>query len=361
VLKSAAGTLLALTVTGIVSPAGMVTGAVSGVGGVLLPGPSAAERSVDSLYEEVKTSEFWTSPPTMSTASKRVLIDDWESLRIDMPHRFPARGAEKVGLGDLFQDRSFDGRRVVGQGYVAQVFPVEPLAGRGDLVTAARRLSIAEEREVAWCGRGTYPRDLVPQEDQLVDVVGVPAARGPANVASGGFTIGIYLVCSGVRPLVEADDATEVASLFEAEEGDRMWLSPPSLSGRARHFLMREWDRLTPYRPHPYPTHRVKRTGIDRVREDVRFDARLLAITGYVTQRLLQPGGEGMTLERTRLQLAGQGNAIWCRTTLQNWRVFDEGDLVEAVGVPIARGSAKLEDGGFDNVTSFVCPAMRRR
>jgi hypothetical protein len=360
VLKSAAGTLLALTITGLISPAGTVKGVVAGVGDVVLPGPSAAERSVDSLYGEVESSPFWTSRPTMSSGSKQVLVDDWETFRTDKPHRFSARGARKVALDELFEDRSLDGRRVIVQGYVAQLFPVDPVEGRDDLVKASFRIGIAQTAEVAWCGRGTFHRDRVPQEDQLVDVLGVPLARGPANVASGGFTIGTYLVCSGVRPLVDAEAAKEVAALFRDEEESRMWLTRPSVSYRARRFLMRAWDRLTPYRAHPYPSHRVMPIGIDRVYEDTRFDGRLLGIAGYVTQRVLQPGGDGMTREQVRIQGDGQGNAVWCRTTVQNRRVFGVGEWVEAVGVPYARGPAKLEGGGFDNSTYFVCPAMRR-
>lgn len=361
VLKSAAGTLLALTIAGLISPAGTVKWVVSGVGDVLLPGPSEAQRSVDALYEEVESNNrFWSTRPMMSSAAKKVLVEDWEELRTDVPHRFSARGAREVGLEELFQNRSLDGRRVRVRAYVSQLFPVAPTGGRGDLVTAAFRLGTSEQDEEAWCEHMTFHRNRVPQEDQLVDVVGVPAGRGSAKVGGGGFSIGTYLVCSGVRPLVDAKTAEEVAALFRDEEESRMWLARPSVSYRARRFLMRAWNRLTPYRAHRYPRHRVMPIGIDRVFEDSRFDGRLLGIAGYVTQRVLQPGGDGTTREQVRIHMDGQNNAVWCRTTVQNWRVFGVGEWVEAVGVPYARGPAKLEGGGFDNSTYFVCPAMRR-
>jgi hypothetical protein len=104
----------------------------------------------------------------------------------------------------------------------------------------------------------------------------------------------------------------------------------------------------------------VRSVGIDHVYEDARLDNRLLWVVGYITQRYLVPMGPGLTFQNVRLEVAGEENGVWCQTTIQNWRVFGEGDLVEAVGVPYARGSAELAGGGFKNETAFVCPAMRR-
>jgi hypothetical protein len=359
VVQAATGAVLAITLTGLFPLDELIRSAGSSIG-TLLPGPSAAEKSVDSLYSELERSNLWRSPPSMSTESREALIDHWDNLRPDIPHEFSKDGAKEVELDDLFRDHALDGRRVAVRAYVSQLYAQIPVPDHEELLSASFRLGLAEKVEVAWCARANMPRDRMPRVDQLVEVAGVVVARGSADVADGGFVIGTYLLCSAVRPVGGARHAEEVAALFRGEEDSTAWANPPSLSSSARRFLTRAWGRLNPYEPHPYPRDDGMPIGIDHVFEDSRFDGRLLKVSGYVTQRFLYPAENGLTLQYIRLQSPDQDDAVWCRTTVQSWRVFDEGELVEAVGVPFARGSGELEDGGLGSKTAFVCPAMRR-
>jgi hypothetical protein len=360
VVQSAAGTLLALTIAGLVSPSGILKDAASGVRDFVLPGPSAAQQAVDSFYGTVEGDTFWRSPPTMSPASKQLLIDHWSELSTDAPHPFSRQQALNVGLEELFQDRTLDGERIVLRGFVSQLSSVSRVQGRDDLESAAIRISIAEQDEVAWCGKVTLPRGQVPQVDQLVDVLGVVVARGAADTISGGFLNGSYLACAAVKPLVDADDAAAVASLFRGEEDNDRWMADPALSVDGRYLLMRNWDRLDPYRLHRFSLGVARTVSIDRIYEDRRLDKREFRVVGYVDQRALVPASRGRTLELIRLGVGGQRNAVWCQTTVKGGRVFGEGELVEAIGVAVARGSVEINSGGFLNGTFLACPAVRR-
>lgn len=359
VVTSAAGTLLALTVGGIISPSGLVKDAAGSIYDAVTPGPSAGERAVDSLYSNVEASSLWRFPPSMSAESREFLAADWDAHRADEMRPFKRRGAAETGFSELFRDYTLDGRPVWLRGFVGQVFHITREEGEKRTL-ASLRLAVGGEDEVAWCGHTAFPRDEPPEVDQLVEVRAVVVARGSANTTSGGFVNGTYLVCSSVRQLSNAESAREVGDLFGDEEVNTRWMAPPSMSGRARMHLLRNWDEMNPYEVHPFPREEPRSIGIDQVYEDTRFDQELLWLAGYVTQRVLAPAGPGLTTEYVRLGVNGEENAVWCLTTLQNSRVFREDELVEGVGVPIARGSAEISSGGFQNQTAMVCPAMRR-
>lgn len=360
VIQAAMGAVLAIAITGLIPPHELIRSAASGISDMVLPGPSAAERGVESLYSGVSGNPIWRSAPEMSTRSRKTLIADWEEVSPDRPRAFSGMGAKEVELEELFEDQSLDGRRIVVRAYVAQIYAKVPVEDQEELVSVSYRLGLGDERQDAWCAQAHVTRRDVPRVDQLVEVRGVVLARGSADLASGGFVNGTYLLCSSPRLIGKPGNAEAVAALFRKEEESDAWMDPPDLSSDARDLLVRAWPKLTPFEPHAFPDQKVRRVDIDQIFEDSRFDGNLLGVAGYITQRFLFPVGPGLTLQRLRLEVVGQERAIWCLATVQNWRVFHEGEYVEAVGVPFARGSADLASGGFGLRTVFVCPAMRR-
>ncbi len=359
-MQSAAGTLIAVTIAGIVSPSGVVKSVSSTVWDAVIPGPSATEREVDALLEQVQGNDgFWTDPPSINSTVRAAAIEAWDRLRPDREYFYSLQPFPVVSVGELYTNSVWDGEIVRVQGNVSQVYPFDEVAGQPDLTKVDFRVSGANET-MAWCIGNVAAADDVPAVDQLVEVAGLVIARGSAATADGGFRSGTLLICPRVEPLVSASHAAEVAELLRSEEGSSFWSEAPSLSSDARTYMIENWRELSPYTVHPFPDRPPPYVEIDQIREDDRFDGRMSWVSGFVTQRTLSSSGPKRTYLRVRLQVAGQDGAIWCRTTVQNERMFEEGEHLEAVGVPYARGSARVTNGDFLGITMMVCPAMRR-
>ena len=133
------------------------------------------------------------------------------------------------------------------------------------------------------------------------------------------------------------------------------------MSEPGRMYLLYHWDGATPLRPHSFPNVSVRQMGIDALLSDRRFDDGEILISGYVTERSLEASYRGAIHEDVRLEVGGQDAAVWCEATLQSRRAIHEGQYVEAIAVPIARGTASVSSGGFQGITLLACPAVRAR
>lgn len=359
ITSGAIAALLAIAISAVLPPDKLAEGVLDRVTGVFRSDPSPAEREVDSLYASVEKNQAWRSAPVMSSASREFLVANWERLSPGAVRPFPEQAARWRNLEEVFENHALDGHRLFLTVFVDQVTNLEDIPDRPNRVKESFRLKSPTSDEVGWCSDTVFPRGKAPAEDQLVTIMATPVARGSAISPQGKLVNTTYFVCSAVNPLVDAETAREVAYLFQAQETSKMWRHPPVMSREGRMYLLLHWDQLSPYEARPFPARLPRYAELDRVYSDSRFDYGRVWIAGYVMQRRLLPAGTGRVFEQVRLEVEGQDTSAWCETTVQTWRVFEEGDYVEAIAVPVARGSSPLSAGGFKNQTYLACPSMR--
>jgi hypothetical protein len=351
--------LLVAAVFGVFSPAQFAKDSVGEVAGIFASEPPEASREVDSLFEQVRLRGRWRFPPSMSERARSFLESHWAALRPDVEHPFPRRSAKWRDLDEVFQDTSLDGHPLLMTGYVDQTFGTVPVEGRPDHVEASFRIATGAADAVGWCAPMLFRRGAQPVINQLVEIKGTVIARGDKPTSDGGFIAGSYMVCSAEHPLTEAAAASEVADLFTAVERSPLWRETPTLSEPGRTYLLYHWTEATPFRPHAFRDGDSRSMGIDQINSDSRFDEGEVLVTGFVTQHSLDNSSDDTVHEYVRLEVAGQADAVWCEGTLQRNRVIHEGEYVEAVGVPVARGASSLASGGFKLETFLACSAMR--
>jgi hypothetical protein len=357
---AAIGAVLALTFDGLVHPANAIKGIGKDIAGLFSSGPSTAELQVGRLYDSLEhPSAFWNGFPMPSRGSRRFLVKNWNRFTPYRAHPFSVVGARVVRLSELYEDNSIDGTAVAFSATVTQVLGSYPSPHSKGAIYERYRLSMSGDSDVAWCG-STLPRGDTVRTDDQVRVVGVPYARGSANLAGGGFQNGTALVCPGIQRDPPDPKAAAVDQLYGTETKDPFWTSPPNLSA-SRDVLIKNWDSLDPYIPHasfPLPARRVSP---DPLFVDYSLDGRAVYVVAYINEVLrVDPSRTDAHYATTFFGLAvgGQSRVVWCVTTApkNSMRV---NDLVTAYGVVIARGSSALSRGGFDNGSFMVCPVVR--
>jgi hypothetical protein len=351
--------LLAIAISAVLPPDKLAQGALDRVGGIFRSEPSAAERAVDSLFASIEGDPFWRSTPVMSSASREFLIANWSQLNPGEVRPMPSLTARWRTLEEVFENHSLDGHRLFLTVFVDQITNLEDLPDRPDRIRESFRIMSPVRDQVGWCSDIVLPRGKALSEDQMITLMATPVARGSALSPDGKVVDTTRFVCSAVHPLVDAEASRDVAYIFHAQETDKMWSDPPSMSEEGRMFLLRHWEQLSPYEVHTFPSRPPRYLRLDRIYYDNRFDYGRIWVAGVVMQRHLLSAGTGLVREQVRLELDGQATTAWCESTLQSWRLFEEGDYVEAIAVPIARGSTPFSSGGFKNQTFLACPAMR--
>jgi hypothetical protein len=357
------GILIGVAVTAVtsiaISASHLGPGAVDAFEGFFEAGESSTSREVGELFEEVGREAYWAFPPTMSRPGRAVLERHWENLRPDKIHTFPRRAARWRTLDELFQDTALDGHPLLLTAFVDQTYGAVPVQGGPGMVKEGFRLDTGTSETVAWCIPSVFRRGDAPVVDQLVKVKATVAARGSKTDDTGGSVGGSDLVCSAVHALVPATIATEMASLTRPVETSAIWADPPSMSEGGWEYLSHHWVETSPFRLHRFPRSPPREFGLDELSSDRRFDDGELLIGGVVTQRSLYPSERGEGREDFRLGLKSQDDAAWCTTTVPPRRLLGEGEYVEAVGIPVARGAAAISTGGFQNTTYLDCPAVQ--
>jgi hypothetical protein len=361
IFRNVVATLIALTIAGVLGPAQLTKDFFGSIADVFQADPTAESREVSELYARVLHSRSWEVPPTPSLPGRFYLEDHWSALRPDQVHTFPYRAATWRTLDELFHDTSLDGHPLLISGYVDQTYDLAPADGSENLIEQGFRLRRSDEEAVAWCGPTAFERGSQPFVDQLVEIKGIVVARGSKSTQEGGFVSGSYLVCSAVKALASATAAKGVAALFRSVEGDTYWSRPPSMSASGRIYLLYHWEEASPFRPHRFPDRYLRPVPLNHVLNDTRFDDREVRVSGFVTQHGTFPSYRGTVRESLRLGVGGEDASVWCETTLQDDRIIEDGEFVEAVGVPVARGIAPLSAGGFQGITVMACPALRVR
>jgi hypothetical protein len=165
---------------------------------------------------------------------------------------------------------------------------------------------------------------------------------------------------NSVGRIFHSDVENTVNDFYASEKKSSFWLTPPALSETSKQFLLSHWDQSRPDRAHASePLQPEEKVEPDELAQDVSLDGKWIEVFGYVSQVLRitrVSSNDDLVKERLRLGTGENSAVVWCATTVKRGQEYQLNQPINAVGVAVARGSAKTADGGFDNGTLMVCP-----
>ena len=159
-----------------------------------LPVPPADAAGVGDLFRSVEGERLWRVAPTLSEGGRQYLLHHWQELSPSSPHRFDRTGSRWMELDGVSADRRFDDGLIAVSGHVSQV----ALDTNGRYVFEDIRLSETGQQAGVWC-RTARPLHHVIRMGDYVEAIGVPVARGAADLAEGGFENYTFMACAAAR------------------------------------------------------------------------------------------------------------------------------------------------------------------
>ena len=159
-----------------------------------LPVPPADAAGVGDLFRSIESERLWRQTPALSEGGRQYLLYHWKALSPSMPHRFRKAGSRPMELDGVSSDRRFDDGLIAVSGHVSQV----SLDTNWRYVFEDIRISEAGQEGGVWC-RTARPLHHVIRMGDYVEAVGVPVARGAADLAGGGFENYTFMACAAMR------------------------------------------------------------------------------------------------------------------------------------------------------------------
>jgi len=178
-----------------VSSGGFLTGSYLLCRSVATLGSREGADAIAEIFRTEEESNLWSDPPDLSEGGRRYMLWHWDEVDPHRLHRFPSRPIRTLGIEQLSQDVRFDQGLIRVLGWVTQVVVDRSEPG---MVFQQVRLSTGDENGAVWC-IGTIQAPRLFSEDEAIEIVGVPIARGSADLATGGFLLETRMICPAMR------------------------------------------------------------------------------------------------------------------------------------------------------------------